>query len=285
MALTLPTDEERIRELLGTNSRAITFVHAFLCEKPCIDMEGKINFIKNKTFEVVEEVHNLWLENKASLPELENISKNQRLINFIQFIVYKNYNPKTILAENSHIQLLALIDFVLAKDRKANTFATRYSPITLEKNIEQEIKGFLDESKTLTKKTEWVNFKNTEHMQWIINYIDQKLEIRIVDSFIAAPKATDTSNKGMLQYIQYFFDTLPYATNQHYAENFLIKIKRANSQRKYRNENAERVASNYMLRKDIKIKLKEISKKERLNLNETIELLIEQAHAKLKGTS
>ena len=65
----------------------------------------------------------------------------------------------------------------------------------------------------------------------------------------------------------------------------VIEIYRANSQRKYRNENAERVASNYMLRKDIKIKLKEISKKERLNLNETIELLIEQAHSKLKGTS
>ena len=119
-------------------------------------------------------------------------------------------------------------------------------------------------------------------MQWVINYIEQKFKVMTPDNFIAAPKATDTSDMGMLKYIQYFFDTLPYVTNPDYAENFLIKIKRANSQRKYRNENAERVASNYMLRKDIKMKLREISKKERLHLNETIELLIERAHSELK---
>lgn len=282
MALVKSSDEEQIRKLLGTNSRAITFIHAFFYRTPCVDIESKISFIKNKSFEDVQGAYNLWLEEKTSLPELESISKNQRLINLIQFFIYKNYNTQPILADNPHVQLLALIDFVLASSKKAINFATRPAPIKLEKNIEQEIQNFLSESKALSRNTEWVKFKNTEHMQWVINYIEQKFKVMTPDNFIAAPKATDTSDTGMLKYIQYFFDTLPYVTNPDYAENFLIKIKRANSQRKYRNENAERVASNYMLRKDIKMKLKEISKKERLHLNETIELLIEQAHSKLK---
>jgi len=282
MALVKPTDEEQIRKLLGTNSRAITFVHAFLCETPCVDIESKINFIKNKSFEDVRGVHNLWLEVKTSLPEFESICKNHRLINLIQFFIYKNYDTKPILADNPHTQLLALIDFVLASNKKAINIVARPAPIEFEKNIEQEIQNFLSDSKALSRHTEWVKFKNIEHMQWVINYIEQKFKVMTPDNFIAAPKATDTSDMGMLKYIQYFFDTLPYVTNPDYAENFLIKIKRANSQRKYRNENAERVASNYMLRKDIKMKLREISKKERLHLNETIELLIERAHSELK---
>ena len=283
MAVNDSSNEGRIEKLLGTNSRAITFIHAHICEAPCSDIESKIRFIKGKSFEDVHKVHTQWLEEKTSLPELEHISKNQRLINFLQFLIYKNYDAKTILAEDSHIQLLALIDFVLASNKKAINFSvTPAPPVQLEKNIEQEIQNFLSESKALYRNTEWIKFKDIEHIKWIINYIEQKSKVTTVDSFFAAPKPTDTSNKGMISYIQYFFDTLPYVTNPDYAENFLIKIKRANSQRKYRNENAERVASNYMLKKDIKIKLKEISKKERLSLNETIELLIEQAHSRLK---
>lgn len=283
MALgTVLQKEERIQDLLDGNLRAITFIHANLSNKYCLDTDEKINFIKEGSYEGVEELYRLWVDMKSSLPELEHISKNQRLINFLQFLIYKNYDAKTILAENSHIQLLALIDFVLAQSKHKLKLTITEAPIKFEKNIEQEIQNYLEEWYALAKNTEWVKFKDIEHMKWVINYIEQKSKVITVDSFIAAPRPTDTSNKGMISYIQYFFDTLPYVTNPDYAENFLIKIKRANSQRKYRNENTERVASNYMLRKDIKIKLKEISKKERLHLNETIELLIEQAHSKLK---
>lgn len=276
------SEEDRVQGLLDGNLRAITFIYACLSDKQCLGTDEKINFIKKSSYENVEQLHKLWIDVKSSLPELERISKNQRLINFLQFLIYKNYDAKTILAEDSHIQLLALIDFVQAQSKLKLKLSITEAPIKLEKDIEKEIQNYLKEWYALAKNTEWIKFKDIEHMKWVINYIEQKSRVNTVDSFIAAPRTTDTSNKGMISYIQYFFDTLPYLTNPDYAENFFIKIKRANSQRKYRNENAERVASNYMLRKDIKIKLKEISKKERLHLNETIELLIEQAHSKLK---
>lgn len=274
--------EDRVQNLLDGNLRAITFIYAYLSNKQCLGTDEKINFIKRSPYENVEQLHKLWIDVKSSLPELERISKNQRLMNFLQFLIYKNYDAKTILAEDSHIQLLALIDFVLAQSKRKLKLTITEAPIKLEKDIEQEIQNYLEKWYAFAKNTEWIKFKDIEHMKWVINYIEQKFKVITEDSFIAAPRPTDTSNKGMISYIQYFFDTLPYATNPDYAENFFIKIKRANSQRKYRNENADRVASNYMLRKDIKIKLKEISKKERLHLNETIELLIEQAHSRLK---
>ena len=277
-------ESEKYKELLGNNFRAITFVYAWLNLGNCIDIESKMSSIKNHSFEIVKEAHKTWLDYNYTLPELEKINKNPRLINFIQFHIYKTYKVKPILAEDPHTQLLALMDYVRAQLRN-ESILNEIPSTAVGESLDEKLKSIFKLSNTLSENTEWVNFQSIDHMKWVTKYITQKHNYPQLDSFIGAPKSSDVSHKGMQSFIQYFFDTLPYQTNDYYAENFLIKIKRANSQRKYRNENSERIASNYMLRKDVKVKLKEISKKERLNLNETIELLIEQAHAKLKGTS
>jgi hypothetical protein len=155
-----------------------------------------------------------------------------------------------------------------------------------------DITKALNHFEKIKGRTSWIHFKDEQHVDWVIDYISKHQYKRrdpfnnnlnsIEDVFPDKPSRHVNTLEKKKNFIEYFFDTLPYLTNPDYAENFIIKIKRANSQRKYRNENAERTSSNYMLKNDIKIKLKTIADKERLNLNEAIELLIEQAHSRLK---
>lgn len=291
--LTQTKDIDSIRKNISSSPRLACFIYSNLFDtykessrtfKQSFDdhLRAINEFNDNDVIEAFES----WDRYKLEGPICEGLKGHTRLINFVQSylhnIIHRDKLP-IVLSEDKYVQVRALLDIA---QMKSGLLFSDFSAHIIE------VLNHFEKNKN---QTSWIHFKNEQHVDWVMDYISKhqfkrrvslnKNQNHIEDVFPDKPSHHVNTLDKKKNFIEYFFDTLPYLTNQDYAENFLIKIKRANSQRKYRNENAERVASNYMLRKDIKIKLKEISKKERLNLNETIELLIEQAHSKLKGTS
>jgi len=231
----------------------------------------------------VTKTFNNWNWHKLEGAVYEGLKGHTRIINFLQSYLYniqfRDQLP-IVLSEDKYVQVMTLLDIAHMK----NT-----SPLGV---FSDDITRAINHFEKIKDRTSWIHFKDEQHVDWVMDYISKHQYKRrdsfnnnlnsIEDVFPDKPSRHVNTLEKKKKFIEYFFDTLPYLTNPDYAENFIIKIKRANSQRKYRNENAERTSSNYMLKNDIKIKLKTIADKERLNLNEAIELLIEQAHSRLK---
>lgn len=223
-----------------------------------------------------------WNRHKLEGPVCEGLKGHTRLINFVQSylynIMFRNKLP-IVISEDKYVQVRTLLDIAnMEYDSLLGVFS-------------DDITKALNHFEKTKDQTSWIHFKDEQHVGWVMDYISKHQFRRrdlinnnqnpIEDVLPDKPSRSVNTLDKKKNFIEYFFDTLPFLTNPDHAENFLIKIKRANSQRKYRNENAERTSSNYMLKNDVKIKLKTIADKERLHLNETIELLIEQAHSRL----
>lgn len=276
-----------IRKKISGSPRLACFIYSYLhlLDGDSIkqSFEDHLRAINEFHDDDVTEAFNNWNRHKLEGPVCEGLKGHTRLINFVQSYLYnikcKNELP-VVLSEDKYAQVRTLLDIAYMK-HTSQIFV-----------FSDHITKVINDFEKIKNRTSWINFKDEQSVDWVMDYISKHQFKRrgslnnslnpIEDVFHDKPSRNVNTLDRKKNFIEYFFDTLPYLTNPDYAENFIIKIKRANSQRKYRNKNAERTSSNYMLKNDIKIKLKTIADKERLPLNKTIELLIEQAHSRLK---
>lgn len=281
---------DSIRKEISSSPRLACFIYSNLFDKyadirTLVKQSFDDHLIAINEFHDDDVIQEFWSYKRYGIEGTiyEGLKGHTRIINFAQSYLYniqfRNKLP-IVLSEDKYVQVRTLLD--IAHMEYTSPLGVFSDDITRAINHFEKIKD----------RTSWIHFKDEQHVDWVMDYISKHQYKRrdsfnnnlnsIEDVFPDKPSLHVNTLEKKKNFIEYFFDTLPYLTNPDYAENFIIKIKRANSQRKYRNENAERTSSNYMLKNDIKIKLKTIADKERLNLNEAIELLIEQAHSRLK---
>ena len=248
----------------------------------------------------------MYKKHRFSHPIIDQLEDNKksdfRFVNYLLSCCYNSYAslrnliPDSLTFTNPLLHLQTLLDcinykhFVLHNKRNFSNRA--------EKN-DSDFDLFVNTYGSVFNSNQWINSEDDDQLNWIISYIKSYKDRNIItatDKLMQARVAEFQDlhkNKPSLHLglelkekasgVMYFFDTLHMTTNPEIAENLNLKIRKAYSQRKYRNENEGRSSSNYMLRTEVKKKLKELAKAERLKLNETIELLIEEAHKKLKN--
>ncbi|KTF13699.1 hypothetical protein [Pseudoalteromonas sp. H105] len=276
-----------IRKKISGSPRLACFIYSYWLwvsgDSIKQSFEDHLRAINELNDDCVTEAFENWNRYKLEGTVYDDLKGYTRLINFVQSYLYNikfKEGLQIVLSEDKYVQVRALLD--IAHMEYTSQIFVFSDQITRAVNDFEKIKS----------RTSWIHFEDEQSVDWVMDYISkhQRKSRGLFnnshnypeDKFPDKPSCKVNTLDRKKNFIEYFFDTLPYLTNPDHAENFIIKIKRANSQRKYRNDNAERTSSNYMLKNDIKIKLKTIADKERLPLNKTIELLIEQAHSRLK---
>ena len=268
-------DRSDVEKLLMDDPRVIAFIYSVdvnanrINLEPTSAPESQIAHLESLNFNFVSSLYSDWKRCKFENQSLEKLKDEPRLIHlFLHYLYSLDRMPRNfqIFASNPYIELLALCDY-----------CNFYSDIYFNFN------RFLGVIEACQTNLTWLDLSNSGDVSWALNYIYSNSPTQIyLDRYKNNPSRTSSAKEHQTMFIYYYFDTLALKNSNEAAELFILKMKRAYSQRKYRNENSERTPSNYMLSKDVKIKLKEIAKKERLKLNETIELLINEAHIKLE---
>ena len=272
------SDDLVFKKLLKGNQRAITFLYSLLIyddrcyDNPTANIDAQLKYLSNNyshNFNLILSLYQQWKSSQFDSQLLDAIEGDERQIRVLLYALYnlkelpKNYQ---IFSNSPYSELVCLCDY--CEFEKIRGFNFNFILIRVKNSLQD---------------LSWLQWEIEDNTTWAINYINKnKNNSRFrLDRYENRPSNNSNNEEEKKSFIAYFFDSLAFS-DRHEAELFLLKMKRAYSQRKYRNENPERVASNYMLCKEVKIKLKEIAKKERLKLNETIELLINEAHKKLE---
>lgn len=300
---------------LKTDYRKTLFIYIFLANKGRqLEIRQSIN-IKDLYQELYrfqpDELKNaseMYKQYKVSHRILEQLEDNKksdaRLINYLLSCCYNSYTsltnviPKSLTFTDRMLHLRALLDYT---NYESFMLINKKNSLNRADKIGSDIDLFVNAYGSIFNSNQWINSEDNDQLSWIINYIKSYQDRNLSTTSSAdrimrvrAPEFKDLYRhrpslhlglelKEKALGVMYFFDTLYMTTQPEIAENLNLKIKKAYSQRKYRNESEGRSSSNYMLRTEVKKKLKELAKAERLKLSETIELLIEEAHKKLKS--
>ena len=300
---------------LKTDYRKTLFIYIFLANKGRqLEIRQSIN-IKDLYQELYrfqpDELKNaseMYKQYKVShriLEQLEDSKKSDaRLINYLLSCCYNSYTsltnviPKSLTFTDRMLHLRALLDYT---NYESFVLINNKNSLNRAEKIGSDIDLFVNAYGSIFNSNQWINSEDNDQLSWIINYIKsyQDRNLSTTSSADRIMRARAPEFEDLYRYspslhlglelkekalgVMYFFDTLYMTTQPEIAENLNLKIKKAYSQRKYRNKSEGKSSSNYMLRTEVKKKLKELAKAERLKLNETIELLIEEAHKKLKS--
>ena len=300
---------------LKTDYRKTLFIYIFLANKGRqLEIRQSIN-IKDLYQELyrfqpneLKNASEMYKQYKVSHRILEQLEDNKksdaRLINYLLSCCYNSYTsltnviPKSLTFTDRMLHLRALLDYT---NYESFMLINKKNSLNRADKIGSDIDLFVNAYGSIFNSNQWINSEDNDQLSWIINYIKSYQDRNLSTTSSAdrimrvrAPEFKDLYRhrpslhlglelKEKALGVMYFFDTLYMTTQPEIAENLNLKIKKAYSQRKYRNESEGRSSSNYMLRTEVKKKLKELAKAERLKLSETIELLIEEAHKKLKS--
>ena len=300
---------------LKTDYRKTLFIYILLANKgrqlktrQSIDIKDLYQELYGFQLDDLKSASEMYKQYKVSHRILEQLEDNKksdaRLINYLLSCCYNSYTslnnfiPTSLTFTDRMLHLRALLDYT---NYESFVLINNKNYLNRAEKIGSDIDLFVNAYGSIFNSNQWINSEDNDQLSWIINYIksyqDRNLSTtssadRIIQA--RAPEFKDLYRhrpslhlglelKEKALGVMYFFDTLYMTTQPEIAENLNLKIKKAYSQRKYRNESEGRSSSNYMLRTEVKKKLKELAKAERLKLNETIELLIEEAHEKLKN--
>ncbi|MFT6787377.1 MAG: macrodomain Ter protein organizer (MatP/YcbG family) [Pseudoalteromonas rhizosphaerae] len=268
------------------------------------DLHQELYLFQIDDLKTTLEMYKKYKFNHTILDQLGgNKRSDGRLVHYLlsccynSYTYYKTYIPESLIFTDPLLHLQALLDYINYESYISIKKKPSFSKV---EKTDNEVDFFLNKYNSIFNSNQWINNKDDDQLNWIINYIksyidrnlsttnvtDRMLQKRISefkDSYRSKPSLNvGLELKEKALGVMYFFDTLHMTTKPEIAENLNLKIRKAYSQRKYRNESEGKSSSNYMLRAEVKEKLKELAKAERLKLNETIELLIEEAHKKLK---
>lgn len=298
---------------LKTDYRKTLFIYILLANKgrqlktrQSIDIKDLYQELYGFQLDDLKSASEMYKQYKVSHRILEQLEDNKksdaRLINYLLSCCYNSYTslnnfiPTSLTFTDRMLHLRALLDYT---NYERFMLINKKESLNRAEKTGSDIDLFVNAYGSIFNSNQWINSEDDDQLNWIISYIKSYKDRNIITAIDKLKQARVAEfqdlhkNKPSLHLglelkekalgVMYFFDTLHMTTNPEIAENLNLKIRKAYSQRKYRNENEGRSSSNYMLRTEVKKKLKELAKAERLKLNETIELLIEEAHKKLKN--